>query len=300
MRAVMLICSTGNCRRWHAETFGWMISSRNNLMTEIWHIWGFHSAPDIERVHLSFCKRIMCVKKSSQNAFVYGLLGRFPLELNRQCRIMSYWLKIVTGCKSLYVSQLYQASLSRLDNMASQNWAREIKQLLCSVGFGDVWYSQGVANPVGFINAFRVRIRDIYKQNWNASLQNSPRARFFRSVVNEHQFYNQLDMLDKKSHRIALARFMASSHRLGVETGRWARPIIPFEQRLCENCQKLDDEYHFLLECTKLSELRKKCIPRYFYLRPSMFKCVQLLNSNDTKTIRMLGRYVYQAFSQIV
>ena len=263
-------------------------------------VWGFHSAPDIERVHLSFCKRIMCVKKSSQNAFVYGLLGRFPLELNRQCRIMSYWLKIVTGCKSLYVSQLYQASLSRLDNIASQNWAREIKQLLCSVGFGDVWYSQGVANPVGFINAFRVRIRDIYKQNWNASLQNSPRARFFRSVVNEHQFYNQLDMLDKKSHRIALARFMASSHRLGVETGRWARPIIPFEQRLCENCQKLDDEYHFLLECTKLSELRKKCIPRYFYLRPSMFKCVQLLNSNDTKTIRMLGRYVYQAFSQIV
>ena len=126
-------------------------------------VWGFHSAPDIERVHLSFCKRIMCVKKSSQNAFVYGLLGRFPLELNRQCRIMSYWLKIVTGCKSLYVSQLYQASLSRLDNIASQNWAREIKQLLCSVGFGDVWYSQGVANPVGFINAFRVRIRDIYK-----------------------------------------------------------------------------------------------------------------------------------------
>ena len=61
-------------------------------------------------------------------------------------------------------------------------------------------------------------------------------------------------MLDKKSHRIALARFMASSHRLGVETGTWARPIIPYEQRLCENCQKLDDEYHFLLECTKLSE----------------------------------------------
>ena len=46
-------------------------------------VWGFHSAPDIERVHLSFCKRILCVKKYSQNAFVCGLLGRFPLELNR-------------------------------------------------------------------------------------------------------------------------------------------------------------------------------------------------------------------------
>ena len=200
-------------------------------------VWGFHSATDIERVHLSFCKRIICVKKSSQITFAYGLFGRFPVELNKQCGIMSYWLKIVTGWNPMYVSQLYQASLSRLDNTASQNWAREIKQLLCSVGFGDVWYYQGVANPVGFINAFRVRILDIYKQSLKASLQNSPRARFSRSVVNEHQFYNQLDMLDKKSHRIALARFMAGSHRLGVETGRWARPIIPSEERLCENCK---------------------------------------------------------------
>ena len=140
---------------------------------------------------------------------------------------MSYWLKIVTGCKPMYVSELYQASLSRLDNTASQNWAREINQLLCSVGFGDACYNQGVANRVGFINPFRVRILDIYKQNWNASLQNSPRARFFRSVVYEHQFYYQLDMLDKKSHCIALARLMASSHRLGVETGRWAPTHYP-------------------------------------------------------------------------
>ena len=60
-------------------------------------VWGFHLEPDIQRVHLSFCKRIMCVKKSLQNVVLYGLLGRFPLELNRQCGIMSYWLKIVTG-----------------------------------------------------------------------------------------------------------------------------------------------------------------------------------------------------------
>ena len=84
---------------------------------------------------------------ASKVAFVYGLFGRFPLEFNKQCRIMSYWPKVVTGCKPIYVSQLYQASLSRLDNTTSQNWAREIKHLLCSVGFGDVWYNQGAANP---------------------------------------------------------------------------------------------------------------------------------------------------------
>ena len=98
-------------------------------------VWGFHLEPDIERVHLSFCQRIMCVKTSLQNVVLYGLLGRFPLELNRQCGIMSYWLKTFTGYKPMYLSQLYQAWLNRLDNMASQNWAREAKHLLCSVGF---------------------------------------------------------------------------------------------------------------------------------------------------------------------
>ena len=31
-----------------------------------------------------------------------------------------------------------------------------------------------------------------------------------------------------------------------------------------------------------------------------MFKCVQLINSMDCKTVRQLGKYVYHAFSQYV
>ena len=106
-------------------------------------------------------------------------------------------------------------------------------------------------------------------------------------------------MLDKKSHRIALAKFMASSHRLGVETGRLARPIIPYEQRLCENCQKLDDEYHFLLECTKLSEL-KKMHPTILLFETLHVQMCAVVKFKWHKTIRMLGRYVYKAFCQIV
>ena len=62
-------------------------------------VWGFHPAPDIERVHLSFIKRVLGVKKSSQNGFIYGLLGRYPMPIIRQCRILLYWLKIVSGKK---------------------------------------------------------------------------------------------------------------------------------------------------------------------------------------------------------
>ena len=44
-------------------------------------VWGFHKAPEIEQVQLNFCKRLMRVKRTTQNDFVYGELGRYPMYI---------------------------------------------------------------------------------------------------------------------------------------------------------------------------------------------------------------------------
>ena len=35
-------------------------------------VWGFHNARDVEQVYLSFCKRVLGEKKTTQNDFVYA------------------------------------------------------------------------------------------------------------------------------------------------------------------------------------------------------------------------------------
>ena len=45
---------------------------------------------------------IIGVKKTTQNDFVYGLLGRHPLQIDR------YWLKIMSEAKPLYMHQNYE------------------------------------------------------------------------------------------------------------------------------------------------------------------------------------------------
>ena len=70
-------------------------------------VWGFHPAPDTERVHLSFLNRVLSVKKPLQNDFIYGLLGMHPMRIIRQCRILSYWPKIESGTKSDYINVLF-------------------------------------------------------------------------------------------------------------------------------------------------------------------------------------------------
>ena len=62
-------------------------------------VWGFHNARDVEQVHFSFCKRVLGVKKTTQNDFVYGELKRVLMSIERYIRVLNYWFKIVSGEK---------------------------------------------------------------------------------------------------------------------------------------------------------------------------------------------------------
>ena len=127
------------------------------------------------------------------------------------------------------------SSLSRIDRAGDSNWVYNVKRLLCSSGFGDVWYSQGTTNPTRFYQIFKHRQIDMFRQEWSYRLSESTRARFFSVIVPRHGFCDFLDKVNVKSHRIALTRLIASSHNLRVETGRWESPIkLALPERLCE------------------------------------------------------------------
>ena len=55
---------------------------------------GFSQANAIERVYLQFCKCLLGVKKTTQNDFVYGELGRTTCITKRYLLIIKFWFKI--------------------------------------------------------------------------------------------------------------------------------------------------------------------------------------------------------------
>ena len=58
-------------------------------------VWGYHKAADVEKLHLYFLKRILSVRKSTVNFMVYFELGRLTLFINRYCRMIKYWCKLL-------------------------------------------------------------------------------------------------------------------------------------------------------------------------------------------------------------
>ena len=81
-----------------------------------------------------------------------------------------------------------------------------------------------------------------------------------------------------------IIRYLTRNHRLPVETGRWKNK--PYNERKCNICDTIGDEYHYLFVCQQFENDRLKYIDEYFRNRPSMNKFIALINSFDKEQLK--------------
>ena len=138
--------------------------------------------------------------------------------------------------------------------------------------------------------------KDVFTQQWHARLENSTRARCYLTFAT-FKYQKYLDNLNIVKYRKSLSRLRLSSHRLEVEVGRWAKPNkIPYEDRKCQVCNVLEEEFHVLLECPLYTDLRKVYIHRYYWRHPNMIKFIELISSEHGKTLKQLSVFTHKAF----
>ena len=82
--------------------------------------------------------------------------------------------------------------------------------------------------------------------------------------ITPHRIYKSNTHKVPEYLRISFTRMRTSSHRLRVETGRWAR--IHHDRRLCECNLDVQDEEHVLNNCPFVANIRQqfnlKCFPQ--------------------------------------
>ena len=119
-----------------------------------------------------------------------------------------------------------------------------------------------------FLNLAKQRLKDNFQQKWTAELRMSTRALFYREISTNIDFKAYLNVVNISKHRIALSRLRTSSHHLAIETGRWHKPIsIPYNDRKCIVCDKLDNEFYVVIGCTIRNDLRKSKMDTFYWKR---------------------------------
>ena len=246
---------------------------------------------------MQFCKHLLGVKTSTQNDFAYGELGRIDFYTRRLYILIRYWLKVVTSKNTKYINMIYKMMINDLEIRPNkQNWASLIKTTLSSLGFNYVWHAQGVGNSKAFLVSFKQRLSDNFQQNWHERLSNSTRASFYINI-SSFNFQPYLNIVNLKIFRQALTKLRLSSHRLEIESGRWTKPLItPRENRLCKQCNNLEDEFHFLFECPLYNDIRQFYIKPYFTRRISMQKAIELLKTENSSNLKKLAMFIFKGF----
>lgn len=124
-------------------------------------------------------------------------------------------------------------------------------------GLQYVWQNQNFVNIKWLTATVKQRLKDQFVQIWSNDINCSSRGHVYKILKPNFCFEKYLDILPVKLRK-KLIKFRTSNHRLPVETGRWYN--IHFNERLCLLCNKglIGDEFHYVLECSALQEIRKK------------------------------------------
>ena len=151
-------------------------------------LWGHTRLDSIEKVHLMACKRFLGVPRFTPNKIVYGETRRYPLYIAAAVKFIKYWFKLLSMSRDRLPRQAYETLLS-LDEKGKHCWASEVRLLLASTGFGQVWLHQGVGNVNVFIVVFRQTLVEMFTEEWHATLDRD-RYEVYRSF--KMQFEQEL------------------------------------------------------------------------------------------------------------
>ena len=235
------------------KLFDVLVSSVLNHSSEIW---GLNKAKEIEQIHINFLRKLLCVKRSTNLAGLYGELERVPLSEIRKIHIFRYWLKL----------------LKTNDNCPynNQNWASQIKSMLKNLGLADLWVNQQFYN-ISLLE-IKQRILDQYYQSWYSNISNSQILASYSRSKHSFSLEPYLNNITNRKFKIALSKFRLSSHRLEIERGRYRNTCIPKTDRLCRFCSMntIENEYHFLLICPLYTDLRRSYLKPYYCHWPTL------------------------------
>ena len=226
------------------KLFDSLVSSVLSYSSEIW---GYHEGSDIERVHTRYCRSLLGVKRSTNLSALYSELGRKPLIIFRQLRMLKYWIKIRQSNDPLLKSMfnLLTTDLNARLTYNGLNWAFQVKCILDKLGLSNLW-NKNLNTNISY-QPIKQRLFDQYNQTLMTEINNSNRLRLYKRFKENNEYEVYLDVIKNNKMQRTLSRFRMSSHDLAIEIRRYTG--VDRHERICTKCNMnlTEDEYHFLL-----------------------------------------------------
>ena len=277
------------------------------ILTYNSEIWGVYTKPDfkswdssqIEKAHLQYCKRYLEVSSKASNVACRAELGKFPLIIAINQKIINYTLYLHNKENDSIVKQIFLMS-SDLHNTSKNGFYSNVMRM-------SEYYNLPDFDPT-FLTDAKIKhyvslMQQKYISHWQHTIRNSKKLEFYNTFKDEYTPSCYLDLTRKLNNRKELVKLRIGNHKLLIETGRYDQ--IPRDNRLCPTCKsnQIEDEIHLLFHCTKYCSFRdefyKKIenqIPNITQL-PPMQATKKLMNSDNYYLNTQLMKFILRCLS---
>ena len=98
---------------------------------------------DFEKIHLSYLKNMLGVRRQTPTLAIYGDTGHFPLLLKQQVQTLKYWARLIALPDNHILKNAYNCLLG-LDSIGIENWTTHVKTLTFNLNLGSFWETQTI------------------------------------------------------------------------------------------------------------------------------------------------------------
>ena len=288
------------------KMFDAQVSPILEYSSEIWLSDNKGDIAEIEKVHLQFMKSLLKIKPSTCTTALYAELGRFPMKLKMQIRMLKYWQRVLDLPVHHIVRKSYE-SLLELNDLGQKNWCTHVFDILKSVSFEHIWQTQTMTNRD------LLQVKEKLYTNFSSQCMTSindtnqlPKLRTYKTFKKEFKLEPYLSSPLNPHYTLALTRFRISSHCLAIETGRYTHPKTPEEKRLCIYCPNkvVENEVHFLIDCPNYTQERTEFLNAVSAFIPNLAeldsnnKFIKILSSKTPEVLHYLGKFIYKSFEK--
>ena len=210
----------------------------------------------LESIHLKHLKWMMNTHKYTSNIATWGDLGRIPLVIDQIKQTICYRdrLENMDDTKITKLAFLEQKDLdlpwysfcNKLCNIASHVPDTDINVILNRPHL-----------------AVKKCLTDVFKSSWELCLHSQSKLDTYKTLKDEFGLEDYTAQVKDMKCRSVIFKLRARSHNLEVEKGKYKDSNIPRSERFCSFCsenglQLVEDEAHFLLNCSFNSDIRKE------------------------------------------
>ena len=144
----------------------------------------------VDSFYMKFLRNAIHVHNKTASCMVHGETGTTPIRILIRQKILIFWHRLVTGAQTKLTNILYntQKLLFLTPNEYKSPWISNVKRMLDECGMTYIWENPDIIENHCFKKVIKLRLDDMYNQNWHAEIMRSNACLNYRILPKKFRF----------------------------------------------------------------------------------------------------------------